>query len=407
MMIIALILPIAACVFSLGVGLWVFCNQLVTEYIPTGIEHPLKLRIFSYIFQLMMTWGVIFEKLGLCHRTEFVSFLHDLPPLKKHPGVVVTDLRFGTIPVKLYRPETPSNSPRPGVIFYHGGGTVLGSLKTHNGFCAHLCKKSDSVVLAVGYRKSPKYKFPGMTIDCVAATIHFLKSLDVYGVDPARVIVCGDSMGAGVAALICQKFVNQPDLPKIRAQVLIYAALQCLDFQSPSYQQNRNIPLLTWDLAFYCFCCHLDISLSWKSTVEKGAHLPPEVWEKYRKWLGPENIPDRFKKRGYQSRPLEPVNEDAYLEMKIVTDWSCSPLITEDDIVSQVPEAFIVSCEYDLVRDNSLLYKKRLEDLGVPVTWHHIENGIHGVLTNIEKGFFHFPSSIRILDVTVNFLKGL
>ncbi|KAM6174135.1 arylacetamide deacetylase-like 3 [Erethizon dorsatum] len=327
--------------------------------------------------------------------------------VKKHPGVVVTDLCFGTIPVKLYRPETCSSTPRPGVIFYHGGGTTLGSLKTHHGFCAHLCKKSDSVVLAVAYRKSPKYKFPGMTRDCTAATIHFLKSLDTYGVDPARVIVCGDSVGGGIAATICQIFVNRPDLPKIRAQILLYAGLQALDFQSPSFQQNRNIPMLTWNFAFYCLCCHLDICPSWKSTVEKGAHLPPEVWEKYEKWLGPENIPERFKKRGYQSRPREPVNENAYLEIRVVTDWTCSPLIAGDDIVSQLPEACIVSCEYDLLRDHSLLYKKRLEDLGVPVTWHHIENGFHGVLTNIEKGFFYFPCSMRILDMTVNFIKGL
>ncbi|XP_004648009.2 arylacetamide deacetylase-like 3 [Octodon degus] len=406
-MTVALILPVAACVFSLGVGLWVICSQLMTEDIPAEVDNPWKLRIFSYIFQLMMTWGMIFEKLGFCYRTEFVSFLHDLPPLKKHPGVVVTDLHFGTIPVKLYRPETPSSRPRPGVIFFHGGGSVVGSLKTHHNFCSHLCKKSDSVVLAVRYHKSPRHKFPQMMKDCTVATIHFLKSLDLCGVDPARVIVCGDSVGGGLAALTCQLFVNRPDLPKIRAQILIYAVLQALDFQSPSFQQNRNIPMLTWDFAFYCWCSYLDISPTWKSIVEKGAHLPPEVWEKYRKWLGPENIPERFKKRGYQSKPFEPVNEDAYLETRLARQWTCSPLIAEDNIVSQLPEACIVSCEYDLLCDHSLLYKKRLEDLGVPVTWHHVENGFHGMLTNIEKGFFHFPSSLRILDVIVDFIKGL
>ncbi|EHB07258.1 Arylacetamide deacetylase-like 3 [Heterocephalus glaber] len=407
MMTVALTLLTAAGVFSLGVGLWVICSQLATVDIPAGIDQPFKLRIFSYIFQLLITWGMIFEKLGICHATEFVSFMHDLPPLKKHPGVVVTDLHFGTIPVKLYKPEVPSSSPRPGVVFYHGGGTVLGSLKTHHDFCSHLCKNSDSVVLAVKYRKSPKYKFPVMTNDCIAATIHFLKSLDAHGVDPARVVLCGDSVGGGVATLICQIFVNRPDLPKIRAHILIYAMLQALHFQSPSYQQNRNIPLLTWNFVFYCWCHHMDISPSWKSAVERGGHLPPEIWEKYRKWLGAENIPERFKKRGYQSRPLEPLNENTYLEAKMVLHWTCSPLITGDDIVSQIPEACIVSCEYDLLLDDSLLYKKRLEDLKVPVTWHHIENGFHGVLTTIEKGFFHFPCSVRILDLVVNFIKGL
>lgn len=71
---------------------------------------------------------MIFEKLGLCYAPQFASFVHDLKPLKRDPDVVVTDLHFGTIPVKLYQPKENSSTLRPGIIFFHGGGTILGSL---------------------------------------------------------------------------------------------------------------------------------------------------------------------------------------------------------------------------------------------------------------------------------------
>ncbi|XP_061016700.1 arylacetamide deacetylase-like 3 [Dama dama] len=367
----------------------------------------MRLRVLNGFFQLLITWGMIFEKLRICAMPQFVRFVHDLPPLRKHPDVVVKDLRFGTIPVKLYQPKASTSGLRPGIVFYHGGGGILGSLKTHHGICCNLCKKSDAVVLAVGYRMVPKHRFPVVVKDCMVGTIHFLKSLNTYGVDPARIIVCGDSVGGAVATILCQKFVDHSDLPKIRAQILIYSTVQSLDFQSPSYQQNKNMPLLSQNLAFYCWCSYLDISPSWRSAILKGAHLPAEVWEKYRKWLGAENLPDRFKKRGYLPVSREPLNEAAYLETNIILDVMNSPLIADDEVVSRLPEACIVSCEYDILRDESLLYKKRLEDLGVRVTWHHMEDGFHGVLTTIDMRFFYFPCSSRILDAVAHFIKGL
>ncbi|XP_028366987.1 arylacetamide deacetylase-like 3 [Phyllostomus discolor] len=407
MWVLLLVLPGVACVFFVGVGLWVICNHFFTTDIPAAISHPVRLRVLHCLFQLLVTWGTIFEKLGICSMPQFVSFIHDLAPLKQDPDVVVKDLHFGTIPVKVYQPRMSSCTPRRGVLFFHGGAAIIGSLKTHHSICCRLSKESDSVVVAVGYRKAPQHKFPTPIRDCLVASIHFLRSLDVYGVDPARVVVCGDSAGGGMAAVVCQKLMDRSDLPKIRAQILVYAVVQIVDFQLPSYQQNANAPMVNRNFAFRCFCHYMDVHPSWKSVVMKRAHLPVEVWEKYRKWLGSENIPERFKKRGYQEVPLVPHNEDAYLETHHALDLMNMPLIAEDEIVSQLPEACIVSCENDLLRDNSLLYKKRLEDLGVPVTWHHMEDGFHGVLNMLSMPYFQFPCSTRVLNVMVHFLKGL
>lgn len=88
----------------------------------------LTLKTFPPHFLFSHQQGMIFEKLGICSMPQFVRFMHDLVPLKEDPDVVVTDLRYGTIPVKLYQPKVSSCTPRLGIVFYHGGGMLLGSL---------------------------------------------------------------------------------------------------------------------------------------------------------------------------------------------------------------------------------------------------------------------------------------
>lgn len=86
------------------------------------------LKSFSLHFLFSHQQGKIFEKLGICSMPSAVRFMHDLMPLKEDPDVMVTDLRFGTIPVKLYQPKASSCTLRPGVVLYHGGGAIIGSL---------------------------------------------------------------------------------------------------------------------------------------------------------------------------------------------------------------------------------------------------------------------------------------
>lgn len=84
--------------------------------------------------------GTIFEKLGICTMPQFVRFMHDLKPVKEDPDVVATNLCFGTVPVRLYQPKAASRTPRRGVIFYHGGGGVFGSLSKSPSPRPHLAR---------------------------------------------------------------------------------------------------------------------------------------------------------------------------------------------------------------------------------------------------------------------------
>ncbi|XP_051027053.1 arylacetamide deacetylase-like 4 [Acomys russatus] len=257
------------------------------------------------------------------------------------------------------------------------------------------------------YRKLPDHHHPAAFQDCLNATIHFLKDLKTYGVDPTRVVVSGESIGGGAAAIIAQVLLDRQDLPKFRAQVLINPIIQGINFQLPSYRQNQNAPFLSRKFLMTCVCKYLAINVSWIDAMGKGTFIPPDNWEKYKKWVSSDNIPQRFKSPGPQPEFPGRFNESAYLETRLLFSSETSPLLADDKIIAQLPEAFMVSCEHDVLRDDTLLYKKRLEDQGVPVTWCHLEDGFHGCILLFDKGIFSFPCSHNLMSSTVSYIKGI
>ncbi|XP_031232904.1 arylacetamide deacetylase-like 4, partial [Mastomys coucha] len=213
--------------------------------------------------------------------------------------------------------------------------------------------------------------------------------------------------GGWAAASIAQSLVSIPSLPQIRAQVLITPILQFVNFLLPSQQQNKNIPFLTRDLMTLLVGKYLAIDLSWSDSMLTGSVIPPDKWMKYRKWLSSDNIPRRFWSQDTQPEFLGHFNEAAYLETKHIFHTEISPIIADDETIAQLPEACLVSCEYDIIRDDTLLYKKRLEDQGIPVNWHHVTDGLHGCLIMFDIKFLNFPCSMKMVNTVVSYIKSI
>uniref|UniRef100_A0A8C6ZLH3 Arylacetamide deacetylase-like 4 n=1 Tax=Nothoprocta perdicaria TaxID=30464 RepID=A0A8C6ZLH3_NOTPE len=323
------------------------------------------------------------------------------------PKLFIQDLQFKKVPVRVYQPTAPSHGRRRGIIFFHGGGWVFGSLDTYEKVCRYIARESESVVVSVEYRLAPEHKYPAAYEDCLNATLHFMKNIEHYGVDPARIIVSGDSAGGNLAAAVSQTLASRSDLPKLRAQILIYPGLQALDFNLPSYQQNRAVPLLLRERAAFFALQYLNGDASHVEEVLEGSHIPADVRLKYRKWVSADNIPEEFKTRGVKTLAPTDCIAEVYESVKRFCEPNLCPLLAEDATVHQQPESFILTCEYDVLRDDGLLYKKRLEDNGVPVTWYHIEDGFHGIISLHDYCGFSFPAGKRGLDSIVNFIKGL
>ncbi|NXP53422.1 ADCL4 protein, partial [Heliornis fulica] len=360
--------------------------------IPPGVKEPVKLRIIHITAICRAVVGKILENIGICSQVSFVRYMQDRKTQGVDPKLFIEDLWFEKVPVRIYQPKVPSAHQRRGVLFFHGGGWVFGSLETHENLCRTIARESESLVVSVGYRLAPEHKYPAAYEDCLAATIHFMKNIEHYGVDPGRVIVCGDSAGGNLAAAVSQTLAGRPDLPKLRAQVLIYPGLQALDFNLPSYQQNRGVPLLFRERVAFYMLQYLDGNASDLEEVLEGSHISTDIKLNYRKWVSPDIIPDEFKVRGYKSHVLLDTTTEVCETVKRFCDPNLCPLLAEDAVVQQLPETFILTCEYDVLRDDGLLYKKRLEDNGVRVTWYHLEDGFHGIVNLCNGDWLSFSS---------------
>ena len=135
------------------------------------------------------------------------------------------DLSFsgngGDVTVRVYWPEGHTDALRPGVLFFHGGGHVIGSVASYDQLCRFLCNRLGAVFASVDYRCGPEYKFPTAAEDAIAAWQWFRAQAPSLGADPTRLGVMGDSAGGNLAAVVCQQALART-LPLPAAQCLIY-----------------------------------------------------------------------------------------------------------------------------------------------------------------------------------------
>ncbi|NWI98659.1 ADCL4 protein, partial [Crypturellus undulatus] len=367
--------------------------------IPPGANHRGKLHLVLAFMISTSVVGKLLEKLGVCSSLAFTRYMYSRRCLLPDPRLRVSEEVFAEVPVRVYQPRAVPAGLRAGIVFFHGGGWQLGSIDSHEKICRYIAKGSESVVVSVGYRLAPEHKYPAAYEDyCLNATLHFMKNIKHYGVDPARITVSGDSAGGNLAAAISQTLASRSDLPKLRAQILIYPGLQALDLNLPSYQQNRGVPLLFREHVAVFALQYLNGDASHAEEVLEGSHIPADVRLKYRKWVSADNIPEEFKVRGYKPHKPCEFKAEAFEKVKRIFEQNLCPLLVEDAVIQQLPETFILTCEYDVLRDDGLLYKKRFEDNGVPVTWYNLEDGFHGILNLYDYYGISFPGAKRGLD---------
>jgi acetyl esterase len=211
----------------------------------------------------------------------------------------------GPLALRVYTPE--GSGPFPLMMFFHGSGFVLCSLDTHDGMCRNLAAGIGCVVVSVDYRLAPEHKFPKGPDDCLAATRWAAANARDLGIDPARIMVAGDSAGANMAAVTALR-VRDEGGPKLCGQMLLYPVTDYHTPGTPSYTENADGYGLTRD------------TMEW-------------FWAHY------------------LTSPAEAKNPHA------------SPLRAKD--LTRLPPAYVMSAEYDPLRDEAELYGDRLKAAGV------------------------------------------
>jgi acetyl esterase len=130
----------------------------------------------------------------------------------------------GNLAYRLYTPVAAPSGPLPALIFFHGGGYVIGSLDTHDAPCRQLANGAGVRVIAIDYRLAPEHPFPAATEDAIAATRWVARNASTLGIDPTRIAVGGDSAGGNLSAVVSQVFRDEADV-NIAFQLLIYPAV--------------------------------------------------------------------------------------------------------------------------------------------------------------------------------------
>jgi acetyl esterase len=244
----------------------------------------------------------------------------ELPLLASVENRQITMRDGATIPIRIYIPL--GQGPFPIIIYYHGGGWVLNDLDTCHESCAHLSNKSQHIIVSIGYRLAPEYKFPIPVNDAFDSLLWAIENANELNGNAKQISLAGDSAGGNLAIAVCQ--LAKKEEISIISQILLYPVTD-----------------LSYDTASYLL-------------FEKGFGLDRDVM----KWFGDYYINDE---------------QDAFNPL-------VAPLKMQD--FSSLPPACIFVAENDVLRDEALQYAERLKAAEVKTEVTLMEGIVHSYFTN-------------------------
>jgi acetyl esterase len=243
----------------------------------------------------------------------------------------------GSIPVRLYRPQSAIGTAdllAPCVIFYHGGGWVVGSINSHDALCRRIANAAECAVASVDYRLAPEHKFPAAVDDSIAVVHELRRISKELGLDADRFAVCGDSAGGNLAAVVA---IAMRDAGiTLSAQALIYPITNHF-YDTESYRLCGEGYFLS------------RATMGW-------------FWDHY--------LPNANAGR----------------------DWRASPLLAAD--LNGVAPAWVMTAEFDPLRDEGIAYSQRLREAGVQVSELECLGMIHGFVRRVDQ----FEQARRVVD---------
>ncbi|XP_048745738.2 arylacetamide deacetylase-like [Ostrea edulis] len=358
---------------------------------PPEAEEPYQQMAFLAKFKLIRTFISVLDNLGGNGLGVFRKLRSAKLDIDPADTVTSVDDTFDGVDVRVYRPKNQkSDEILPALVFYHGGGWVFGSRDSHDPVMRRFVRQKRMVVVSVEYRLSPEFPFPVPIDDCVTATSHFLRHSKTYRADPKRIGVMGDSAGGNLAAAVALRLLGPDfvDLPKIKVQVLIYPALQAFQFLSPAYIKyaGNSVPGLLnaetmcefWlRYAYghdYIKTNHLDLLA--------GKHLTSE-WlnSKEAKYLDITILPEKLR-GSYSATPDSVKNETLSKLIKpVFFNPSFAPLMADDQSIRRLPNTYILTAEFDPLRDDGFYMTKRLQTMSKKVEHRHFTGMDHGFLS--------------------------
>ncbi|XP_009873758.1 PREDICTED: LOW QUALITY PROTEIN: arylacetamide deacetylase-like [Apaloderma vittatum] len=263
-----------------------FVAYYIYAPVAKDFEEPWKVMFLSIGSSAIRNLAEAADLLGLMDFVDALALVTDADHVAavSDENITVMDTELNGVAVRLYVPRQASAGLRRAVVFFHGGGWCLGhpGLRSYDHLTRLTANRLNAVVVSVNYRLAPKYHFPVQFEDAYSVTKFFLQRsiLSQYGVDPDRVCVAGDSAGGNLAAAVAQHLLEDSEVEtKLKAQALIYPALQALDLDLPSlpsYRETAHKPLLTRSFMVRLWSTYFTANPSLREAMASNRHVPVE-----------------------------------------------------------------------------------------------------------------------------------
>ena len=262
---------------------------------------------------------------------RFYRFLNRRTWKGHNPGIDFEDLQVitanGQLKLRLYKGI--NNNDLPLILFFHGGGWVIGDLDSHDTFCQMVCESSACSLVAVDYRLAPEHPYPAAADDCLAATDWVVEHLNELGPSNGKIVLAGDSAGGNLATATCLEL--EPQVRQhVVGEVLIYPATDHYKRNFPSFTEKAKGHRLTSKMMIW-------------------------FWDVY---LGTAN-PDQ--QAGYfaQAMPLQAAN------------------------LASLPATLLITAEHDPLRDEGEAYAEKLRQAGVDIQFRNFLGVDHGFVCSL------------------------
>ncbi|MBP1755760.1 MAG: hypothetical protein H6Q59_2158 [Firmicutes bacterium] len=249
------------------------------------------------------------------------------------------------IPVRIFLPSVQSDLKKV-LLFFHGGGWVVGNIDTYTNVCANMAKQTEHIVVSVDYRLAPEYKFPTAVEDCYAVTKEIFSNATLLGVCPEDITLIGDSAGGNLAAVVSLMARDRGEFLPSR-QILLYPSADSDHSETSPYpsliENGTDFLLTTRRINDY-----IDLYIS-----------------------GEEDLKNPY----------------------------MAPILAED--LSRQPKTLIITAQYDPLRDEAEAYGKKLYEFGNDVQVYRMKDALHGFIT-LPKHFVHVKRSYELINRFLN-----
>ncbi|XP_033760091.1 neutral cholesterol ester hydrolase 1-like isoform X2 [Pecten maximus] len=382
---------------------------------PNEAAEPWKQRVTSASVRIVNDLSVLGQLLGIASSVNISRFLTEnikhlnIASLQSEilQNVQITEDTFDGVPVRVYKPAGVQKL-LPGIVHIHGGGWALLSVDAYHAFTVELALKAEAIVVSVEYRLSPEHLFPIPLDDCVTATKYIIQNAEKLGVDSSRVAVMGDSAGGNLAMAVSLRMKSETQIPKLKVQALLYPALQAMDFNTPSYQQysqklrkcpsfaTKEILVRYWQL--YAFGHD-----GYTSDFYVNNHTTMALKRsKYAEYVNQKHLPPKYlfdKDTKAAAKLLENGNIAKKIE-SIITNPYFAPLMASDDDLRELPKTYIMTAEYDCLRDDGWILADRLKTLQHSYEHAHYDGYEHGFALML-----HYDVHGKFMDNVVQYFR--